>query len=188
MFYGGNMTTDNQNSDALIAEYNSLRAECLDNCRGMVNLFLYIVIIIATIFGASISKGSYEPTMFLMPLIVPLLLVRNSLYRSNVRITHYVATQICPQLPSLGWSKHVERRVKRPVWMDLSSYRLLNFYYLAIAIVPNVVFIPGPRSVGFRILQFANVAIGMVVAGATVGCTRHRLLEIIAEQEDGEGR
>lgn len=182
------MTTDDQNSEALIAEYNSLRAECLDNCRGMVNLFLYIVIIIATVFGASISKGSYESTMFLMPLIAPLLLVRNSLYRSNVRITHYIATKICSRLPGLGWSKYVEGRVQRSIWVDLSSYRLLNFYYLTIGIVPSVVFIPGGQSVNFRILQCVNVVIGIVVASATLGCTRRRLLKRIAEQEDGRGR
>lgn len=176
------MATENQNTDGLIAEYNSLRAEAIDNCRGMVNLFLYIVIIIATIFGASISKGNYEATLFLMPLIAPLLFVRNSLYRANVRITHYIATQICPKLSNVEWSQHVENLVKKPVRMDLSSYRLLNFYYLSICIAPNIIFIPGPRSIGFRILQYTNVVIGLVVAHATIGCTRRKLLIKISEQ------
>lgn len=178
------MPKDN-NTGVLLAEYNSLRSESMDNCRGMVSLFLYMVIIIATIFGASISKGRYESTIFLMPLLAPLLLVRNSLYRANVRITHYIATQITPKLPELGWSEYVEARSMCRVLIDLSSYRLLNYYYLAIAFVPNLIFIPGQHGFAFRALQVVNVVIASVVALTTFGCTRGKLLKRIAEQSLG---
>lgn len=171
-------------SEALIAEYNSLRAEALDNCRGMVNLFLYIVIIIATIFGASISKDRYEPTLFLMPLIAPLLLIRNTLYCSNVRITHYIATNICPRLPGLGWSKYLERPAQHPIQFNPYSYRLQNFWYLTIAIVPSVVFASENLSVCLSILRNVNIVIGIGVASVTLGCTRRILLKKIAKQED----
>ena len=122
--------------------------------------------------------------MFLMPLIAPLLLVRNCLYRANVRITHYIATKICPRLPGLGWSKYVEERVPRNNCLDLTSYRMLNFYYLTIAIIPSLVFISGNRSIGFRILQCANIVIGIMVASTTLVFTRHKLLKKFAEKEN----
>lgn len=123
----------------VLEEYKSLRDEARDNLRTMSQLYLYMTIITATVIGTSINSGNYIATCFLLPLLFPLLLLRNVYLNSNLRINHYIVTHIYPIVFELRWSEFVSK--SHPRKLSLSSYATFNIIYILIGLAPNVYFL-----------------------------------------------
>ena len=124
---------------AVLEEYKSLRDEARDNLRTMSQLYLYMIIITATVIGTSINSGNYIATCFLLPLLFPLLLLRNVYLGSNLRINHYILTHIYPIICELRWSEFVNK--SQPHKLSLHSYATFNMIYIVIGLSPNIYFL-----------------------------------------------
>ncbi len=166
----------------VLEEYKTLRDETRDNLRTMSQLYLYMTIITATVIGASINSGNYIATCFLLPLLFPLLLLRNVYLNSNLRINHYIFTHIHPILLELRWSEFV--RKSRPPKLSLSSYATFNIIYIVLGLAPNLYFLLTELSLLYYLMMVLNIFLTITLIYNTFFKKQPNYPQIEFNQED----
>lgn len=145
----------------VLEEYKTLRGEARDNLKIMSQLYLYMTIITATVIGASINSGNYIAMCFLLPLLFPLLLLRNVYLNSNLRINHYIVTHIHSILLELKWSEFV-RALHIPK-LSLGSYATFNILYIVIGLAPNLYFLFKAFSLRYCLTMALNALLAITI-------------------------
>lgn len=146
---------------AILEEYKSLRDEACGYLRTMSQLYLYMTIVTATVMGTSINSGNKVATCFLMPLLFPLLFLRNAYLNSNWKINYYIRTHICPLIPELRWSIFVYQM--HSCEPHLRSYHMFNIIYIIMGIAPNVYFLCKELSLIYWLMLFINIILAIIL-------------------------
>lgn len=155
------MMMEHADKTTILEEYKTLRDEARDNLRTMSQLYLNMTIIIAAVIGTSINSGNYIATCFLLPLLFPLLLLRNVYLESNMRINQYIVSHISPILTELRWSNFV--RKSPPKKLSLHSYATFNIIYIVLGISPSLFFLFQEPSLLFILLVLLNLSLTTIL-------------------------
>jgi hypothetical protein len=107
----------------IVEEYKLLRGEMIENIKARSSIELHIIIIIASVMGASLISNRLFFLHFLLLLMLPLLLRWNSLYLANLGINHYIRNFIVPIL-KLKWEEYSE------LIRTTSKKRKFKFFYI----------------------------------------------------------